>query len=213
MYKFKVFYLIILCLFLTSLFMQAGNNLNTKKIVVVGLNDNVKSNCYYGKMIAEEAGMEEDSIDVGYNRAIMQNMVETSFNIDCRFITMADDGFDNLMKEIVVNGEDENCKADLSAVPTDELQKMLYRADANYILIINKHYLKHQETPMQTVFHFVSYSIFDNEKNEIVSDNYYFTCMHPEHSDKIKKISRKSTSKMTGSLVKVLEKYTLITKN
>lgn len=67
MYKFKVFYLIILCLLLTSLFMEASNNLKAKKIVVVG-------------------------------------------------------------------GEDENCKADLSAVPTDELQKMktyTYRVNEN----------------------------------------------------------------------------------
>ena len=53
---------------------------------------------------------------------------------------------------------------DLSAVPTEELQKVLDNADADYLLVLNQHYLKWQDQPLRTLFHIVSYTLFDKDE-------------------------------------------------
>ena len=53
-----------------------GTKAKSKSVLIVGLNDNVKSNYFYNKMIAEETGISADSVSAIYNRVIAQNIVE-----------------------------------------------------------------------------------------------------------------------------------------
>ena len=67
-----------------------------------------------------------------------------------------------VLNEIKVNGESEDCYSDLSAVPTEELQKVLDNAGADYLLVLNQHYLKWQDQPLRTLFPYrpaIPYSI------------------------------------------------------
>ena len=110
-----------------------------------------------------------------------------------------------VLNEIKVNGESEDCYSDLSAVPTEELQKVLDNADADYLLVLNQHYLKWQDQPLRTLFHIVSYTLFDKDKNEVYRGNNFFTCMNLENPDKLRKSSRKSSSKIASSIIKTLD--------
>lgn len=185
---------------------EEGSDYHAKQILIVGLHDNVKSNYFYNGMIAEETGMQADQIDREYNSIIAENIAAAAKKGNCKFIpateTLANG---QVLNEIKVNGESEDSNSDLSAVPTEELQKVLNNAGADYLLVLNQHYLKWQEQPLRTLFHIVSYTLYDKDKKEIYRGNNYFTSMNLENSDKVRKISRKSTSKIASSIIKTLE--------
>ena len=163
---------------------KEGDNYHAKQILIVGLHDNVKSNYFYNGMIAEETGMKADSIDQTYNTIIAENIAASVKNGDCKFIPAnATQVTGQVLNEIKVNGESEDCYSDLSAVPTEELQKVLDNADADYLLVLNKHYLKY----------------------EGYRGNNFFTCMNLENPDKLRKSSRKSSSKIASSIIKTLD--------
>ena len=86
-----------------------------------------------------------------------------------------------------------------------KLQKVLDNADADYLLVLNQHYLKWQDQPLRTLFHIVSYTLFDKDKNEVYRGNNFFTCMNLENPDKLRKSSRKSSSKIASTIIKTLD--------
>ena len=172
---------------------KEGDNYHAKQILIVG-------------MIAEETGMKADSIDQTYNTIIAENIAASVKNGDCKFIPAnATQVTGQVLNEIKVNGESEDCYSDLSAVPTEELQKVLDNADADYLLVLNQHYLKWQDQPLRTLFHIVSYTLFDKDKNEVYRGNNFFTCMNLENPDKLRKSSRKSSSKIASTIIKTLD--------
>lgn len=202
-----------LCLLTLSLSVGAkeskkgeGGNYSAKQILIVGLHDNVKSNYFYNGMIAEETGMQADSIDSAYNRIIAENIAAASPEGPIRFLPATHRQIDGeILNEIKVNGESEDSYADLSAVPAGEWQAVLEKVGADYLLILNQHYLKWQDQPLRTLFHIVSYTLVDKQKREICRGNNYFTCMNLENPDRLKKISRKSSSKIASAIVKTLD--------
>lgn len=184
---------------------EESNDYHAKQILIVGLHDNVKSNYFYNGMIAEETGMQADSIDCEYNSIIAENIAAIKDG-NYKFIPATENQVNGqVLNEIKVNGESEDSYSDLSAVPTEEWQKVLNNAGADYLLVLNQHYLKWQEQPLRTLFHIVSYTLFDKDKKEIYRGNNYFTCMNLENPDKVRKISRKSSSKIASSIIKTLE--------
>ena len=107
---------------------------------------------------------------------------------------------------ICLVGEDEETNADLSQVNKEQYNKVLNEADADYVLFLNKHYLKWQDTPLRTLFHFVSYSLYDRTQHEETKGNNYFTCMNLEKEAKLSKASRKSSSKIASEIIKSIDK-------
>lgn len=185
---------------------EESRNDHAKQILIVGLNDNVKSNYFYKGMIAEETGMIADSIGSTYNEIIAQNIATAATKSDCRFVSALDGAIDGqVLNEIKVNGESEECYSDLSNVPVGELQKVLDNNGSDYLLVLNQHYLKWQDQPLRTLFHIVSYTLFDKDKNEIYRGNNYFTCMNLEKPDQLRKLSRKTTSKIASTILKTLD--------
>lgn len=183
---------------------EEGAPYPAKQVLIVGLHDNVKSNYFYKGMIAEETGMQADSIDVAYNRIIAENIAAAAPEGVVRFVSAEQiDG--RVLNEIKVNGESEESYADLSAVAPVEWQQVLEKAGVDYLLILNQHYLKWQDRPLRTLFHIVSYTLVDKKKKEICRGNNYFTCMNLESPDKLRKISRKSSSKIASAIVKTLD--------
>lgn len=57
---------------------------------------------------------------------------------------------------------------------------------------------------MRTVFHIVSYTLYDKDQKEVLSGNQFYTAMKLESADKMKQISRKSTAKIAASVAKSL---------
>lgn len=175
------------------------------KVLIVGLNDNVKSNYYVDNMIVEETGIQADSIDQEYNGIISRNIAAAADG-NCTFVPGNNDhSYDELIGKISVTGEGEDCNSNLSAISAAELQTALQHADASYLLVLNQHYLKWQKEPMHTVFHIVSYTLYDKDRKQVLSGNQYFTTISLEKPEKLAQLSRKSTSRIASSVTKSLE--------
>jgi len=180
---------------------EAPDSHHATQVLIIGLNDNVKSNYYYDEMIAEATGMKADSIDQQYNSIISQNIVAAAANSSCKFIA-ADDP---IAEKIGVNGEAENCKADLSGISTEELKQALDKAQAEYLLVLNRHYLKWQDQPMRTIFHIVCYTLYDKDKKQVYSGSQYFTSMDLESPKRLMQLSRKSSAKIASAIAGSIE--------
>ncbi|CCZ71224.1 uncharacterized protein BN759_00640 [Bacteroides sp. CAG:702] len=176
------------------------------KVLVVGL-DNVSSNYFPAPMITEETGIPQDSIGDTYNRIITNNIIQANKDKKYTFVSSENlPDVNTLVTEVKVNGENEDTYADLSNVNKEEFSKILNEADADYVLFLNKHYLKWQDTPLRTLFHFVSYSLYDRNQHEVTKGNNYFTCMNLEKGAKLSKASRKSSSKIASEVIKSINK-------
>lgn len=185
--------------------LSEGDGVQPKRVLIVGLRDNVRSNYFYRGMIAEETGMVADSVDLVYNHIIAENIADNAKSKAYRFVMANENQIpEDFFQEVKTSGEEE-CASDLSSVPLDEMRKIMNDADADYLLVLNQHYLKWQDQPLRTLFHIVSYSLFDKDKKEIITGNNFFTCMNLEGPNKIRKMSKKSSVKIASNVIKALE--------
>ena len=176
------------------------------QVLIIGLNDNVKSNYYYDDLIAEQTGMKVDSIDQQYNAIIADNIIASAQNSSCKFTTGDKDVHcDRIVGKIAVAGEGEDGASSLSGITPEELQATLNEAHADYLLVLNQHYLKWQEEPMRTVFHMISYTLFDKDKKKVLSGNQYFTSMNLEAPEKVMQLSRKTTAMIASAVARSLD--------
>ena len=182
---------------------KESDNYRDKNVLILGLRDNVKSNYFHKGMITEKTGITENMIDKEYNTIITENIIASTSSKDFGiFIPVSAEtsvyDWANLIK---VEGEGDKCFSDVSPIPTDEYRKALNMAGAEYLLVVNQHYLKWQEKPMRTLFHIVSYTLYDKDQKEVYCGNTYFTSMDIEHPENLKKISRKASSRIASAIV------------
>lgn len=181
-------------------------NDTTIKVLVVGL-DNVNSNYFPESMITEETGIPEDSISNTYNHIITENIIQANKDKNYDFISSERvANASSLVGNLQVYGEEEESYIDINQINKQNYTQLLNEADADYVLFLNQHYLKWQDKPLRTLFHFVSYSLFDKNQQEITKGNNYFTCMNLEKAEKLSKASRKSSSKITTAIIKSIDK-------
>lgn len=186
--------------------LSEGDGVQPKQVLIVGLKDNVRSNYFYKGMIAEETGMQADSVDFIYNHIIAENIAGNTKNKAYKFVLANENSIPaDFFEEVKINENEEECASDLSSVPLDEMRKIMNDADADYLLVLNQHYLKWQDQPLRTLFHIVSYSLFDKDKKEIITGNNFFTCMNLEEPNKMRKMSKKSSVKIASNVIKALE--------
>ncbi len=183
-----------------------NSNVSTKKVLVIGL-DNVNSNYFPQSMIIEETGIPTDSISYTYNKIITNNIIQSNKDKDYTFVSpVGSTEINEIIDDIQLKGEEEESYIDLSTLDNGEYHRLIDAANADYVLFLNQHYLKWQEKPLRTLFHFVSYSLYDKNQKEITKGNNYFTCMNLEKADKLSKASRKSSSKIASTVIKSIKK-------
>ena len=186
-------------------YVNENSNVSTKKVLVIGL-DNVNSNYFPQSMITEETGIPTDSISYTYNKIITNNIIQSNKDKDYTFVSpVVSSEINEIIDDIQLKGEEEE-SIDLSSIDNNEYHRLIDASNADYVLFLNQHYLKWQEKPLRTLFHFVSYSLYDKNQKEITKGNNYFTCMNLEKADKLSKASRKSSSKIASTVIKSIKK-------
>ena len=187
-------------------YVNENSNVSTKKVLVIGL-DNVNSNYFPQSMITEETGIPTDSISYTYNKIITNNIIQSNKDKDYTFVSpVVSSEINEIIDDIQLKGEEEEKYIDLSSIDNNEYHRLIDASNADYVLFLNQHYLKWQEKPLRTLFHFVSYSLYDKNQKEITKGNNYFTCMNLEKADKLSKASRKSSSKIASTVIKSIKK-------
>ena len=171
-------------------YVNENSNVSTKKVLVIGL-DNVNSNYFPQSMITEETGIPTDSISYTYNKIITNNIIQSNKDKDYTFVSpVVSSEINEIIDDIQLKGEEEERYIDLSSIDNNEYHRLIDASNADYVLFLNQHYLKWQEKPLRTLFHFVSYSLYDKNQKEITKGNNYFTCMNLEKADTLSKASR-----------------------
>lgn len=187
-------------------YVNKNSNVSTKKVLVIGL-DNVNSNYFPQSMITEETCIPTDSISYTYNKIITNNIIQSNKDKDYTFVSpVVSSEINEIIDDIQLKGEEEERYIDLSSIDNNEYHRLIDASNADYVLFLNQHYLKWQEKPLRTLFHFVSYSLYDKNQKEITKGNNYFTCMNLEKADKLSKASRKSSSKIASTVIKSIKK-------
>ena len=205
--NFQRYYFWIICIGANAEdYVNENSNVSTKKVLVIGL-DNVNSNYFPQSMITEETGIPTDSISYTYNKIITNNIIQSNKDKDYTFVSpVVSSEINEIIDDIQLKGEEEERYIDLSSIDNNEYHRLIDASNADYVLFLNQHYLKWQEKPLRTLFHFVSYSLYDKNQKEITKGNNYFTCMNLEKADKLSKASRKSSSKIASTVIKSIKK-------
>ena len=193
-------------------FAVKGNNgndaLSRSRILVVGLNDNVSSNHFLLSDLAEASATDVDSISHLYNKVIIDNL---SRNAQKKGIGMFAPTSENhtlwgsILRNAVLDGEFEEKTSDLSRVDMEKYRTAMAGEKAEYLLTLDCHYLKYQERPLLTLFHFVNYSLYDVNEKKVASGQCYFTSFAPQNIREMEKSSEKLSRKILDSIVKELQ--------
>lgn len=181
---------------------EAVKNEKSHRVLVVRMDDNIISNYFTKDMLAEGTDISEDSICAIYNKVIENGLAVTANKTKSEYNFITGDGAQNgwvaMTKLARIEGEDDKATADLSTVNTAELRKLMDNAGASYLLVLDAHYMKYQEKPFKTLFHYVNYSLYDADKNKLGHGSNYFTSINPQNTAQMIKSSRKSTEKIVA---------------
>ena len=193
-------------------FAAGGNNESSvpscNRILVVGLNDNVSSNHFLLSDLAEASATNVDSLSQLYNRIIIDNLSRNAREKGIGISAPTTEGgahWEKILKNAVLDGEFEDRTSDLSRVDADKFRNAMAGENAGYLLTLDCHYLKYQERPLLTLFHFVNYSLYDINEKKVASGQYYFTSFAPQNQKEMEKSSEKITRKILASIAKELE--------
>ena len=179
----------------------AGNASNEEvkshRILVMSMQDNVKSNYFVTDMLAEDTQINPDSVCYIYNKVIEDNLTQLAQKSKASYTFIDGNNIkgvgEDILDDIKTSGEAENQASDL-----------LDKAGADYLLLLDTHYLKYQEVPFKTIFHYVNYSLYDGNKQKLAQGSNYFTSINPQSEQQMLKSSRKSTAKMLDNVENTL---------
>lgn len=189
---------------------NATNNSSLKahRILVIGAEDNVKSNYFVTDMLAEDTQIAPDSVCYIYNKVIEDNLslLAQKSKASYAFVDAKNiqGSCQDILEDIKTTGEGEAQASDLSFVNATQLRGILDQAGADYLLLLDTHYLKYQEVPFKTIFHYVNYSLYDGNKKKLAQGSNYFTSINPQTEQQMLKSSRKSTAKMLDDVENTL---------
>lgn len=177
------------------------------RVLVIGMDNNVVSNYFTMDMLADGTGIAEDSVCAAYNDVIKSSLTATARKEKSPFSFVAggQNAWDDMTRYVRIDGEDDNTVADLSTVSTDKLKTLLDEAGAAYLLVLDAHYMRYQEKPFKTLFHYVNYSLYDAGKNKLAHGSNYFTSINPQNRAQMAKSSRKSAEKIVEMVEKTLD--------
>lgn len=187
---------------------DASNTTSNNRIVVVGLNDNVSSNHFLLSDLAEATNCNADSISQIYNKVIIDNLSRNALKSGLGLYAPAANLqplWNNILKNAVLGGEYEESTSDFSRIDVNQFRKVMEDEKASYLLVLDCHYLKYQERPLLTLFHFVNYSLYDVNEKKVASGQCYFTSFAPQNAKEMEKSSEKVSKKILASLSKQLD--------
>ena len=193
-------------------FAVKGNNgndaLSRSRILVVGLNDNVSSNHFLLSDLAEASATDVDSISHLYNKVIIDNLSRNAQKKGIGMFAPTSEShtlWGSILRNAVLDGEFEEKTSDLSRVDMEKYRTAMAGEKAEYLLTLDCHYLKYQERPLLTLFHFVNYSLYDVNEKKVASGQCYFTSFAPQNLREMEKSSEKVSRKILDSIVKELQ--------
>lgn len=197
-----------LALLLTTASAADGVSATSRKVIVVGLNDNVRSNYFNHALLAEDTGIAEDSICYVYNKVIEQNLRRLGGGISFECWTanqLNGQLWRPLISSMAVQGEGPNVTSDLSHIDKSMLKAAMQQEGARYLLVIDAHYLDYREKPMPMLYHYVNYSCYDSDERKVATGQSYFPAYEPQGEKEMTRSSMKLTRKIVDRIAGLMK--------
>ncbi len=171
------------------------------KVLVVAPSENVKSDYYVKEMLTEGTGINKDSVCYTYNNVIANVLQQVASKEN---LVVLNGCGTTLLNGIKLSGEGENAVADISGVDKQKFSDEMRESGASFLLVLDQHYLKYQELPFRTMFHFVNYTLYDANERKLGQGRSYFTSFEPQSAKDMSKSSLKSSKKMIAEISKII---------
>ena len=175
------------------------------KVVVIAAPENIKSNYFYPGLIAEHLHTSVDSLNYYLNTKFLEQL-----QLQCGKTLQFVDGSDqpsyfSIQGNIEVTGEGDVAKASISKIGTKDYNQLLLESQADYVLVINQHYFKKQEDgSMNTIFHIVSYTLFDSNQTIVSTSSQNYSVMKLLPANEMVALMKKPAGKMVQKIEKAL---------
>jgi hypothetical protein len=200
---------LLLVVFLFSLFsVYAGNReqepIHSDIVLVTPGKVNISSDFYPLDMIAESLKLKQDSLSQLLNGMVINHLKEKS----PRFFSLSDKEnsnaiIRNIRTKIEIHKQsDDRYKADLSNVPDIDFQGLLAQYGANYLVVISGYFIHPTTKPFQSVFHSISFSVFDAQKKLVFEGIQRFNTYNLDSFAELQEAHRKSSKRTVQEILK-----------
>lgn len=109
-----------------------SNAVKAHRVLVIGAQDNVKSNYFVTDMLAEDTQINPDSVCYIYNKVIEDNLAQLAQKSKANFTYVDGNAiqatYHDILEDIKTTGEGENQSSDLTFVNATQLRGMLDQA-------------------------------------------------------------------------------------
>ena len=191
---------------------HAANGINdvqktNSKVLIVPLNENVASNYYPLSMMAEELNIGVDSVVFVLNQMVAESISESNSLFINAFNCKSKATLDKIQQQIKLEEVSSEIKtSDLSAVSDDDYKNLIDQTEVGYVVFINGYYITKKEKPFNTIFHTISFSVFDSKKKKVMDSSNFYNTFDLISFSEIKNASKKCTLKMTQAIIKKANK-------
>lgn len=173
-------------------------------VLIIPAANNIKSNHYYDDYIAKEMGVAVDSLDYYFNGSVTRHL-QALHDGDLEYTLVPETEKIAVTEDIEISGEAEASVASVDKMSIDEYHTLLEKNKSEFLLVINQHYLKKMESgTMNTVFHIVSYTLFDKDKKQVNTSSLYYSTMKLDKPNKMESQLKKTASKIASKLEKAV---------
>lgn len=207
-----VFSIIVLAMTFANTAMAGGKGNSTTgvdampKILVIAPDNNVNSDYYVTDMLTEGTGINKDSVSYVYNNVIAAELQQVASKENVIMLNGCANSSASCWQGLQLSSQGEDATVDLSKIDKQKIQQEMLQHDASYLLVLDQHFLKYQEVPFRTMFHFINYSLYDLNNNKLGEGKSYFTSFEPQSAKEMEKSSMKSMKKMVADIAKIIEK-------
>ncbi|MBN1117225.1 MAG: hypothetical protein JXA77_08480 [Bacteroidales bacterium] len=196
------------CYLITSGFSPKGDKLDLASVsgnfVVIGFHDNLNSNYYPKNMIAEKMGLGTEILDTLVNNLFLKEISSVKSS-RFRFVCPSKDKeYMNLLGQIQYTGADDEKYTDISGVNNASLNLLLNKYNSEYIICFSQYYFKKQEKPFPTMFHIINYTIYNQQKKELIKGKVYTNTFDLVNLDEFESLLKKNAKKYISSIEKEL---------
>lgn len=172
---------------------------NQDIVLVVPTQLNVSSDYYPLDMIAESMNIQVDSVVPKLNAMVTNGLAENSTRF---LIRQKTENTSTLQKITLRKISTERSSADLSSLTDDEFNKLLGSDKAKYVVIISGYFIQRMEKPFPTIFHTISYTIYDSNRQKTMDGFEYFNTYDLKSYVEMEASNRKISKKMTQAILK-----------
>lgn len=185
---------------MTSMTAKAGKG----HVLIITAADNIKSNHYYDDYIAKEMGVAVDSLDYYFNGSVTRHL-QSLHEGALEYTLLSETDLPAVKDDIEISGEAEGSVASVDKMSLEEYHSLLEKNHTEFLLVINQHYLKKMESgTMNTVFHIVSYTLFDKDKKQLNTSSLYYSTIKLDKPNKMESQLKKTAAKMASKLEKAV---------